>query len=128
MKNAVFWDIKIQFVPHRRHITSTLQSSVSEFYVSFELFTAVTMKNAIFLDVTPCDCCKNRRFRGMYRLHYKGERNQLLVAANVVPTSLMTFTCTRVTSRKKDTWGWMVDRLQPSHPTIYLGHRRWPTS
>jgi hypothetical protein len=26
MKNAVFWDIKTQFVPHRRHITSLLQS------------------------------------------------------------------------------------------------------
>jgi hypothetical protein len=25
-KNAVFWEIKTQFVPHRRHITSTLQS------------------------------------------------------------------------------------------------------
>jgi hypothetical protein len=22
MKNAVFWDIETQFVPHRRHITS----------------------------------------------------------------------------------------------------------
>jgi hypothetical protein len=28
MKNAVFWDIKTQFVPHRRHITSPLQSPV----------------------------------------------------------------------------------------------------
>jgi hypothetical protein len=27
MKNAVFWDIKPQFVPHREHITSPLQSS-----------------------------------------------------------------------------------------------------
>jgi hypothetical protein len=26
MKNAVFWDIKPQFVPHRRHITSPPQS------------------------------------------------------------------------------------------------------
>jgi hypothetical protein len=26
MKNAVFWDIKTQFVLHRRHITSPLQS------------------------------------------------------------------------------------------------------
>jgi hypothetical protein len=26
MKNVVFWDIKTQFVPHRRHITSLLQS------------------------------------------------------------------------------------------------------
>jgi hypothetical protein len=26
MKNAVFWDIKSQFVPHRKHITSPIQS------------------------------------------------------------------------------------------------------
>jgi hypothetical protein len=26
MKNVVFWDIKTQFVPHRRNITSPLQS------------------------------------------------------------------------------------------------------
>jgi hypothetical protein len=29
MKNAVFWDIKNQFVLHRRHITSPLQSPAS---------------------------------------------------------------------------------------------------
>jgi hypothetical protein len=29
MKNAVFWDIKTQFVPDRRHITSRLQSPAS---------------------------------------------------------------------------------------------------
>jgi hypothetical protein len=27
MKNVVFWDIKTQFVLHRRHITSPLQST-----------------------------------------------------------------------------------------------------
>jgi hypothetical protein len=32
--------------------------------VRFEVFTAVTMKNAVFCDVTPCDTCKNRRFGG----------------------------------------------------------------
>jgi hypothetical protein len=26
MKNVVFWDIKTQFVSHRKHITSPLQS------------------------------------------------------------------------------------------------------
>jgi hypothetical protein len=26
LKNAVFWDIKTQFIPHRKHITSPLQS------------------------------------------------------------------------------------------------------
>jgi hypothetical protein len=27
MKSVVFWDIKTQFAPHRRHIKSPLQSS-----------------------------------------------------------------------------------------------------
>jgi hypothetical protein len=30
------------------------------FYVSFEVLTAVTMKNGVFWDVTPCGSCKNR--------------------------------------------------------------------
>jgi molybdenum cofactor biosynthesis enzyme len=29
MKNVVFWDMKTQFVLHRRHITSPLQSTAS---------------------------------------------------------------------------------------------------
>jgi hypothetical protein len=35
-------------------------------YVSlrFEVFTAVTMKNGVFWDVTHCDSCKKRRFGG----------------------------------------------------------------
>jgi hypothetical protein len=28
-------------------------------FVRFEVFTAVTMKNAVFWDVTPCGSCKN---------------------------------------------------------------------
>jgi hypothetical protein len=34
------------------------------FPVRFEVFTAVTMKNGVFRDVTPCDSCKNRRYGG----------------------------------------------------------------
>jgi hypothetical protein len=26
VRNAVFWDIKTKFIPHKRHITSPLQS------------------------------------------------------------------------------------------------------
>jgi hypothetical protein len=37
--------------------------------VRFEVFTAVTMKNAVFWDVAPCTSCVNRRFGRMYRLH-----------------------------------------------------------
>jgi hypothetical protein len=34
------------------------------FYVIFEAFTAVTMKNGVLWDVTPCGSCKNRRCGG----------------------------------------------------------------
>jgi hypothetical protein len=33
-------------------------------YVRFEVFTAVTMKNAVFWDVASCRSCVNRRFGG----------------------------------------------------------------
>jgi hypothetical protein len=46
MKNAVFWYIKAQFVLHRRHITSPLQTPAR-----FEVSTAVTMKYAVFWDI-----------------------------------------------------------------------------
>jgi hypothetical protein len=68
MKNTVFLDIKTQFVPHRRHITSPLQSPAR-----FEVFTAVTMKYAVFWDVTPCGSSENRCFGETYRLHHQGE-------------------------------------------------------
>jgi hypothetical protein len=51
MKNAVFWDIKTQFIPHRKHITSPLQSQTGKCFVRSEVFTAVTMKNAVFWDI-----------------------------------------------------------------------------
>jgi hypothetical protein len=37
------------------------------YYVRFEVFTAVTMKNAVFCDTTPCGSCKIRRL--YLRLH-----------------------------------------------------------
>jgi hypothetical protein len=51
MKNVVFWDITTQFVLHRRHITFPLLSPASQYYVKFEVFTAVTMKNVVFWDI-----------------------------------------------------------------------------
>jgi hypothetical protein len=33
-------------------------------FARFEVFTAVTMKNGVFWDVTPCGFCKDRRFGG----------------------------------------------------------------
>jgi hypothetical protein len=44
--------------------------------VRFEVFTAVTMKNGVFWDVTPCGSCKNRRFGGTQRLPHHGDKNR----------------------------------------------------
>jgi hypothetical protein len=44
--------------------------------VRFDVFTAVTMKNGVFWDVTPCGFCKSRRFRVTYRLHHQGDKNR----------------------------------------------------
>jgi hypothetical protein len=40
-------------------IVSMSSFPTEETYVRFEVFTAVTMKNAIFWDVMPCGSCKN---------------------------------------------------------------------
>jgi hypothetical protein len=37
----------------------------TKIHVRIEVFTAVTMKNYVFWDVTRCDSCKNRRFGGI---------------------------------------------------------------
>jgi hypothetical protein len=46
-------------------------------YVRFEVFTAVTMKNDVFWEVTSCGSCKNRRFGGTLRLLHQGDKNRL---------------------------------------------------
>jgi hypothetical protein len=43
---------------------SSVQTLVSG--VRFEVFTAVTMENGVFWDVTPCGSCKNRHFGGTW--------------------------------------------------------------
>jgi hypothetical protein len=62
------------------------------FYIRFEVFTAVNMKNLVFLDMMLYSSCKKRRFGGTYPFHHPAEKKQLLVTANVVPSSLILFT------------------------------------
>jgi hypothetical protein len=50
MKNVINLDIKLQFIPHRRHLTSSQQSTASNYYVRFEVLTGVIMKNTVFWD------------------------------------------------------------------------------
>jgi hypothetical protein len=87
MQNAVFWDIRPQFVPHRRHITSPLQSPAVYCCVGYVVITAMTMKNTVFWDAAPCGYCKNRRIGGsiasVIRLTIIGEaRTTLAVTSN----------------------------------------------
>jgi hypothetical protein len=42
--------------------------------VIFEVFTAVTLKNAVFWDVAPCRSCVNRSFGGTYRFHLQDRK------------------------------------------------------
>jgi hypothetical protein len=48
-------------------LTSQVSGSFlkTQFHGRFEIFTAMTMKNGVFWDVTPCGSCKNRRFGGI---------------------------------------------------------------
>jgi hypothetical protein len=48
---------------------------------------AVTTKNVVFWDVTPCGYSNNRRFRGTYRRHHQGDKNRQ--ARNVSETSFL---------------------------------------
>jgi hypothetical protein len=63
MNNAIFWDLKTPFLPHKKHNTSLLQSPAGYCYVRFDVLAAVTTKNALFWVLTPRDSRKNRRFR-----------------------------------------------------------------
>jgi hypothetical protein len=40
--------------------------------IRFEVFTAVTVKNALFWDVAPCKYCVKRHFWGTYCFHLQG--------------------------------------------------------
>jgi hypothetical protein len=56
----------------------------------------MTMKNAVFWDVTSCGSCKSRRVGGTDPVHRQGDNQELarrvlqfLVAANVAPNFLI---------------------------------------
>jgi hypothetical protein len=93
---VVSWLFTQSFLSHSFQIIvhlSFLYSKLYYFLISW-IFTEVTMKNAMSWNVTPCGSCKNRCFRGNYRL-YLGRKNRrarsnvssMLVTANAVPSS-----------------------------------------
>jgi hypothetical protein len=99
----------ISLVPGRFPLTDNI-GKLHIFYVRFEVFTAVTMKNGVFWDVTPCSSCKNRRFGGPYRLFHQGHKNRwtrnlrrLLVTGSVIPSSQILLTLMKVVLSSSET-------------------------
>jgi hypothetical protein len=45
-------------------------------HVTFEVFTVVTMKNVVHLEVTLCGSCKNQQFGGIFCLLHQSGKNQ----------------------------------------------------
>jgi hypothetical protein len=65
-ENCVYPPISKPVLARGLRVHSSVQPAVSKpmGLVKFEVFTAVIMKNGVFLDVMPCGSCKNRRFGG----------------------------------------------------------------
>jgi hypothetical protein len=61
---------------HKYSLTKTV-------YVRYDVFTVVTMNNAIFWDVTSFRSYYNRRFEGMCR--FRNVNLKFIVSANVLP-------------------------------------------
>jgi hypothetical protein len=59
----------IQIVPNNLNLCNT------------GVLTTVTMKNAVFWDVTPCSSCKNPSLGGIYRHHHYGDNNDMMMEA-----------------------------------------------
>jgi hypothetical protein len=68
MKNAVFWGIKTQFIPCRRHYVSATELNWL-MLLKFEVVTAVPMKNAIFWDINLSSYLARNTLRLRYRVH-----------------------------------------------------------
>jgi hypothetical protein len=59
---------------HNQELCDLYSSQSINRIVRFEVFTVVTMKNAVFWVVMPCGSCKNRRFGGTWRLLHQGDK------------------------------------------------------
>jgi hypothetical protein len=65
---------RVHFVARDMRNIHRTTSCLNNNYEGFEVFTAVTMKNAVFWDMASCRSCVNRRFWGAYRLHLQGRK------------------------------------------------------
>jgi hypothetical protein len=66
----------MRLVSYERKVGDTFFLELLVKFLRFEVFTAVTMKNAVFWDVAPSRSCVNRRYGGTYCFHLQGGKNR----------------------------------------------------
>jgi hypothetical protein len=98
----------------------------------------MTMRNAVFWDVTPCGSCKNRLFGGKYRLHhciripyniitvyyhivFLRSVGRLIVTANIVPSSpiLVTLMMEALSSSEMSVLTRAIQRYNPEDDILH---------
>jgi hypothetical protein len=72
------WHPLLLIMPKDMNNKAVASMLIRFWVVGFEIFTAVTMKNAVFGDMAPCGSCKNRHFRGALhlRLHISRKKKK----------------------------------------------------
>jgi hypothetical protein len=64
--NNVYWFTNMQ---KRINVFQVVLGGISDLF-------AITYKNTVFWDMTPCDSCNDQRFTRTYRLHHQDEKTQ----------------------------------------------------
>jgi hypothetical protein len=68
--------LKEFFLNSQTTVICPLRFQPTKAKVKFEVFTAVTTKNGVFWDITPCGSCRNRLFGETWRLLHQGDKNR----------------------------------------------------
>jgi hypothetical protein len=87
--------------------------------VRFEVFTAVTLKNAVFWDVTLCGSCKNWRFGQTYHLHHQGAKNWQIGMLAVTSNQIMLCSVLQLL---------VIVNVVTSQKTVFFSNNKFPPS